>query len=159
MKRTAPKGRNSRAIAPLRGFDDHRNHSPRALPWAIASRPFGAFGTASKRLSPKSALVAEFARIPLRRAHSRRAFLRPDAPPALPQRITAVDDERRAGHVARSVAGKVHRQRAKVFRFAEIAHRDLRLEGGHDLRMDPRPALVRLGHETARQDRVDGDAV
>src|SRR6516162_8402764 len=47
MKRTAPKGRNSRAIAPLRGFDDHRNPSPRALPWAITSRPFGAFGTAS----------------------------------------------------------------------------------------------------------------
>ena len=73
---------------------------------------------------------------PVRRCAARRAGS--EAAGALisasPKRIAAVDDQRRAGHVARGVGGQVHRERAEILWPAELAHRDLRLEFFDDVR-------------------------
>ena len=78
---------------------------------------------------------------------------------SLPQRVPAVDHQGRAGHVARGVAGQVHRERPEILRLAEIAQRDVGAGSFDHLRMNLGPALVRLRHEAARQDGVDRDLV
>src|SRR5206468_1065861 len=67
-----------------------------------------------------------------------------------PQRITAVDDESRAGHVARGVTGEIEGERAEVLGLAEVAERNLGPESRDHFGMQLRPALVGLGHEAAR---------
>ena len=48
-----------------------------------------------------------------------------DGPIFLPQRVPAVDHQGRPGHVARGVAGQVHRERPEILRLAEVAQRDV----------------------------------
>src|SRR5262245_8566306 len=77
----------------------------------------------------------------------------------LPESITAVDDQRRAGHVARGVTRQIDCQGAKIVRLAKISDRNLRAKGLDDFWMFPSPALVGLGNKTAWADGVRCHAV
>ncbi len=51
----------------------------------------------------------------------------------LPQRVSAVDHDRRTGNVSSGIAGEVHGQRAQIFRLTEVSHGDLLFECFDDL--------------------------
>src|SRR5580658_905226 len=121
-----------------------------------AARRVTAIGAARKSHSAAIAPTWCLGRMPPSSPANHTNLFRPDASP---QRVSTVDHQGGAGHVARGLAGQVHRERTEILRAAEIAHRYLRLEGGDDVRLLARPTLVWFRHEAAGQDGVDGDAV
>ena len=101
------------------------------------------------------------ARRALRRRLRRGAALtararRPQDPRALPERVAAVDDEHRAGHEARRVAGEIDDRRPHLLRQRVAAHRRV----VDPQRLEPRVIDRRhLGLHVARRQRVHAHVV
>src|SRR5262249_18346176 len=76
---------------------------------------------------------------------------------ASPQRVPAIDHHGRAGHVARSIARQIDRQRADFVRFAEPAHRYLTDEDVVEFGLLAEPAAAGGGQEAATGDGGEAD--
>ena len=114
-----PRRWSRRCRCPMSTSRASRCRSRAACPMPAIRRP--AAGSATAALMPSSAAptrsrpLRAIGAAPPRRLPSARLSA------GLPERVAAVDDQGRAGHVARGVARQVDRQRPEILRLAEIA--------------------------------------